>query len=83
MVVVNTFMVISHTEWMGQEGGGGGSSYSGSWKTGLGGYGGSGVVMIRHRTGIDAMKSMGNVIECDTLCSVGCRGSATKTIVKR
>ena len=67
----------------GTGGGGGGSSYPGSSTISLGGYGGSGVVMIRHRTGIDAMKSMGNVIECDTVCSVGCRGSATKTIVKR
>jgi hypothetical protein len=38
--------------------------------------------MIRHLAGIEAMKVMGNVIECDGECSVGCRGSATKTIVK-
>ena len=54
----------------GTGGGGGGSKEISGFS--LGGYGGSGVVMIRHRIGQGPLVVTEGVDECDRVCSAGC-----------
>jgi hypothetical protein len=56
----------------GTGGGGGGARQFGSKVFASGGYGASGVVMLRHRTADGPIVIKDNVKDCESVCSMGC-----------